>query len=509
MSSDTSAFPDPVYAETVLAVNFQDAQKHFLEPLLQIHYAHTLMLARQKIIPAAAAKQCIEALDGLDRQALATAPYDGRTEDLFFFVEQALEAACGPDNAGRMHTARSRNDIDITQYRMLLRERILQIVAALNKARLTLLALAHKHRATLMPAYTHTQPAQPITFGHYLLGVLELLERDANRFAAAYTTVNRCPLGACAISTTGFPIDREFTADLLGFDGLQLNSYGAIAATDYVTETMGTIATAMVNLGRVTQDLLQWSTVEFGYLRLTDAWVQISSIMPQKRNPVPLEHVRLLASKALAEATGAVTMLHNTPFADTNDAEDGLQPLVLAAAADAVRVLRIFNGVMDTCQVNEARMAERAASDFLTVTELADTLVRTEGFSFRAAHHLVSAAVKNLAGTYSIGAMVDAVIRLAPQVIGRPLHTDRTLQEKALDPQNFIAVRTVPGGPAPQPMETALTAAKEALTRSAVWENARLEAMQSYPKRIMEAAAALSATSLRRSDEDAAFQKPT
>ena len=184
-------------------------------------------------------------------------------------------------------------------------------------------------------------------------------------------------------------------------------------------------------------------------------------------------------------------MLHNTPFADTNDAEDGLQPLVLAATADTVRALRIFSGVMESCQVNEARMAERAASDFLTVTELADTLVRTEGLSFRAAHHLVSAGVKSLAGKYSIGEMVDAVIRLAPEVMGRQLHTDRSVLEKALDPHNFISVRTAPGGPAPQPMEAALAAADQALSEDTVWESARLAAMQTYPERIQNAAAAL------------------
>ena len=164
---------------------------------------------------------------------------------------------------------------------------------------------------------------------------------------------------------------------------------------------------------------------------------------------------------------------------------------MLAATADTVRALRIFSGVMESCQVNEARMAERAASDFLTVTELADTLVRTEGLSFRAAHHLVSAGVKSLAGKYSIGEMVDAVIRLAPEVMGRQLHTDRSVLEKALDPRNFISVRTVPGGPAPQPMVAALAAAEGALSGSAQWENARRAAMQAYPERIRETAAVL------------------
>jgi argininosuccinate lyase len=262
---------------------------------------------------------------------------------------------------------------------MCLRADILAILGHLNASRVVLLTLARRHSATLMPAYTHTQPAQPITFGHYLLAVIELMGRDERRLQAAFSTVNRSPLGACAISTTGFPIDRDFTAHLLGFEGLQLNSYGAIAATDYLTETASAIATAMLNLGRVTQDFLTWCTAEFGYLRLSNAWVQISSIMPQKRNPVPFEHVRVLASKALAQSQGIFTCLHNTPFGDINDAEDDLQPLVFNATGDAARALSLFAAVMEGCEVQTERMAERAASDFLTVTELADTLVRKEG----------------------------------------------------------------------------------------------------------------------------------
>src|SRR6516225_3648227 len=342
-------FPAPVYAETVLSVNFSDAQRYFLDVLLEIHYAHLLMLARQGILPESVARRCLEGLSSLDRAALATVPYDGRYEDLFFCVEQELDRACGADNAGRLHTARSRNDVGITQYRMRLRREILELVRGLDSTRAALLALARRHVATLIPGYTHTQPAQPTTLAHYLLGAIELFERDIRRCQAAFATVNRSPLGACAISTTGFPIDREYTARLLGFEGLQLNSYGAIAATDYLTEAAGAISTCMLNLGRVTQDFLMWCMAEFGYLRLSNAWVQISSIMPQKRNPVPFEHVRVLASKALAQAQGIFTCLHNTPFGDINDAEDDLQPLVFSATSDANRAIGLFTGIMGGC----------------------------------------------------------------------------------------------------------------------------------------------------------------
>jgi argininosuccinate lyase len=176
VSTGSDAFPAAVYADTVLSVNFRDAQRYFLKALTEIHYAHTLMLARQGIIPQATARLCIQGLDKLNLAEISTAPYDGRSEDLFFFVEGELERVCGKPIAGSMHTARSRNDIDITQYRMCLRAEILNIVAHLRAAREVLIGLARRHTETLMPAYTHTQPAQPITFGHYLLAVVELME---------------------------------------------------------------------------------------------------------------------------------------------------------------------------------------------------------------------------------------------------------------------------------------------------------------------------------------------
>jgi argininosuccinate lyase len=318
--------------------------------------------------------------------------------------------------------------------------------------------------------------------------VIELMGRDERRLQAAFATVNKSPLGACAISTTGFPIDREYTAQLLGFEGLQLNSYGAIAATDYLTETAGAIATAMLNLGRVTQDFLMWCTAEFGYLRLSNAWVQISSIMPQKRNPVPFEHVRVLASKALAEAQGILTCLHNTPFGDINDAEDDLQPLVFNATADAARALALFTGVMGGCEVQAERMAERAASDFLTVTELADTLVRTEGLNFRQAHHLVSAAVKlHLEEKYSPSTMADAVETLALGQLGRPLRTSRAELLESMDPRHFVDIRTVPGGPSPEALRPALAQAEAEIRDVKAWIAEKDELFRTYPRLIKDA----------------------
>lgn len=467
-----SVFPAPVYRDTVLQQVFADAKCYFLAPLLEIEYAHTLMLAHQGIMPRREAALCLRALDSLDLDAIRATPFDGTFEDLFFLLEHQLAAIAGPEIAGKMHTARSRNDIDLTMYRMVLRNLLLETLSALLNLRTRLVDLAWEHRAALIPAYTHNQPAQPTTLGHYLMAYIEVLERDAERLIAAFTRVNRNPLGACAVTTTGFPIDRHLTESLLGFHGLQVNSYGAIAAVDYLTESCSVVAVTMVSLGRFTQDLLLWSTVEFNYLRLSDAYVQISSIMPQKRNPVPLEHVRILASRSLNQSQSILGCLHNTPFADMNDAEDDLQPLVYTALEDGIRALTLLAGVLDEAQFNTARMASAADAHFLPVTELADTLVRVTGISFHAAHTLVSSAVRELTATgtgYNLESMATLIERDLPAFAGPLPSITRQQVRTSLLARNFVDVRTIPGGPALSALEPEILRARQQILSDHAW----------------------------------------
>ena len=486
MKAVADKFPAPVYAETVLTPNFEDAKRFFLQSLVQMHYAHTLMLAKQEILSLEETKACLKGLDDLDLDRVRAARYDGTYEDLFFFVEQELANSIGPDLSGKMHTARSRNDIDLTLYRMAVRAEVLRIAACVLDARNVLVALAEANIDTVMPGYTHTQPAQPTTFAHYLMAAIEFLGRDFQRLRACWSTVNRNPLGACAITTTGFPIDRHYTAELLGFEGLQTNSYGAIAAVDYVTEAAGAVAVCMINLGKHVQDLLQWCTAEFGFLRLSDAYVQTSSIMPQKRNPVSLEHTRIIASKAFSQAQAVMTCAHNTPFGDIVDSEDDLQPLVFAMFTDAYRALSLFAGVMRNCKVNREHMAVRAQGDFLAVTELADTLVRREGLSFRLAHRLVHAAVV-ACGKYDRDRMVDEVVHLAPEIIGRPLKLQRGVLVEALDAKHFVAIRGIPGGPAPKAVEAEIEVTRAQMNEAAEWLKAKHFQEREYPEKIKKA----------------------
>lgn len=482
-----SAFPHPVYTSTVLNHNFEDGQRWFLQPLLAMHRAHAIMLCECDILAGQDAARLLQAIDSLDEDAIRQAHYDGSCEDLFFYVERLLAHACGSEVAGKLHTARSRNDIDITIYRMALRAEVLRLTEAMAELQEVLLACAAAHAESLMPAYTHTQPAQPTTLGHYLMGVVECLQRDVVRMRAAYATVNRSPLGACAITTTGFPINRHRTAELLGFDGLQENSIGAIAAVDYVAESMSALAVAMLGCGKFTQDLLLWCTQEFGFMRVGDAWAQISSIMPQKRNPVAFEHARVLLSRAFAQAQAVLVCCHNTPFGDIVDSEDDLWPAVFRATDDAGRALSLLRAAFADMTVNTERMASLAQARFITVTEVADSLVRDGGLSFREAHAVVAEAVKRCGADDSLECIHQALTAASTDILNGPLPLSGAQVMAALDPRYFVAVRTVAGGPAPVTLRLALANSRETLADHQDWLVSRHDALTVAMQRLKEA----------------------
>ena len=479
----------PAYVDLVLNDVFEDAKRLFLPHLRAIDYAHLVMLTEQGIVARAAARLIRTGLDRIDEAQVRSVAYDGTYEDLFFYLEQTLVEVCGHEIAGRLHTARSRNDIDMTMYRMRLREALLDTAEAVEELRGALVELGGRHVGTVYAAHTHTQPAQPTTVAHYLLAVVEQLTRDHTRLRAAYASVNRNPLGACAITGTGFPIDRHRTSALLGFDGPTGNTYGSIATVDYLLESMSALAVTLVGLGRVVQDLMLWCTAEFGYLRLSDGYVQCSSIMPQKRNPVALEHARALGSKALGQAQAVSMAVHNTPFGDIVDTEDDLQPLVANAFRDAVRAIRLVAGAMSEATFDVGRMAARAEEGGTTVTELADTLARTHALPFRVSHEVAAHFVAERRRTPS-GSRVDALAVATAAVLGRTLpYTEEDLQH-VLSARHFIEVRQTLGGPAPDRTTEALAEAAQALHADRGWttgERARLHAAAAGLRQAVEA----------------------
>jgi argininosuccinate lyase len=480
----------PEYVTYVLNENFEDAKRLFVSPLMAIHYAHLAMLADRGIVGPSDARQLREALDSISQDDIKRVPYDGTCEDLFFYIERLLVSACGDDVAGRLHTARSRNDIDMTMYRMRQREFILALYEGTLALRDCLLDVAGTHRATVMAAHTHTQPAQPTTVAHYLLAVVEQLERDAVRLQSAFRTTNRCPLGACAITGTGFPIDRQLTSDLLGFDGPTGNTYGSIATVDYLLESVSATSVVLVGLGRFVQDLLLWGTREFGYVRFGDGFVQCSSIMPQKRNPVAIEHARAIGSKALGEAHAIVMAVHNTPFGDIVDTEDDLQPLVSSMFRDALRAVGLVAAAMQTAEFDLERLEAHAAEGGITFTELADTLARDHNVPFKTAHAIAARVLQVLTDTVTAD-LQSVLAAVCLQQLGRTLSYGREDLSQILSPRHFVNVRRTLGGPAPEEAERALTESRQLLDRDHVWLTERRGFSADAEARLRERAAAL------------------
>ena len=466
----------PEYVRHVLNENFEDAKELFLSPLLAIHHAHLAMLAQQRIVSCEDARRIRDALDAVSQIDLRGVQYDGTYEDLFFYLERLIVQHAGDDAAGRLHTARSRNDIDMTMYRMRQRECILGLSGASIDLRAALLDLVDRHRETVFVVHTHTQRAQPTTVAHYLLAVVEQLERDAIRLRGGYERTNRCPLGACAITGTGFPIDRRLTAALLGFDEPTGNTYGSIATVDYLLESVSATAVTLAGLGRFVQDLLLWCTMEFGYLRLAEGFVQSSSIMPQKRNPVAFEHARAIGSKALGQAQAVVLCVHNTPFGDIVDTEDDLQPLVFSMFRDATRTVKLVAAAMRTVEFDAAKLEARAGDGWATLTELADSLVRDHGLPFTTAHGI---AGRLMAGRrQNPGASLSALLSEASaELHGAPLVYGEAELAHMLSPRHFIDVRRTLGGPAPEETARAATAARGAHERDQAWWTGRTEAL--------------------------------
>jgi argininosuccinate lyase len=444
--------------------------------MLAAHKAHLIMLVEQDLMSRRDADAIAKAISGLDEAEIRASPHTGEFEDLFFRVEHLISESAG-EVSGNLHLARSRNDLGVAMYRMVLRDGLLRVEGSLLDLQGTLLAVASEHVETVMPAYTHTQQAQPTTLAHYLVAAHDSLARDLRRIEAAFENCNRSPLGAAALTTSGFAIDRGRLAEFLGFDGLVENSYDAIGGADYLGEAATALQLSFLGLGRFVNDLLLWSTQEFGAIRVADPYVQTSSIMPQKRNPVSLEHARALLSAAVGDAGTVLTMLHNTPFGDVVDTEDDLQPYLWRALEAADGLCRLLAAVVGTMEVNKELLLERAGMGYSTVTELADTLVRERGLSFRTAHAVVTALVK-LAESEGIGAggiSPGLVDRAAEGVIGEPLSLSQNLISCSLDPARFVEIRALPGGPAPEEMRRALEERRIAHSRTASLRQQRAE----------------------------------
>ena len=354
--------------------------------------AHVAMLGAQGIIGDADAKAIAAGLDQVKGEIEAgTFKFSRALEDIHMNVEGRLAEIVGPA-AGRLHTARSRNDQVATDFKLWTRDAIDGLDAQMHALQHALATKALAHAGAAMPGFTHMQSAQPVTFGHHLLAYVEMLARDRGRFADARKRLNQSPLGAAALAGTSFPIDRQMTARAMGFDGPTANSLDSVADRDFVLETLAAAAICATHLSRFAEEIVLWSTPQFGFIRLSDAFSTGSSIMPQKRNPDAAELVRGKTGRVVGALVALLSVMKGLPLAYSKDMQedkegafDALQTLSLCLAAMA--------GMVEDMTPDAKRMKAAAGAGYATATDLADWLVRTLNMPFREAHHVTGRIV--------------------------------------------------------------------------------------------------------------------
>ncbi|HEX5775791.1 MAG TPA: argininosuccinate lyase, partial [Caulobacteraceae bacterium] len=355
--------------------------------------AHAEMLAKVGVVSAEDAAAILRGIDTIEGEIEAgTFPYREEFEDIHMNVEARLRELIGPA-AGRLHTARSRNDQVALDFRLWVREACDRTAAQLEALQKALLAKAEAHADTLMPGFTHLQPAQPVTFGHHLMAYVEMFGRDASRFRDARKRMNECPLGAAALAGSPFPIDRFAIAEALGFYEPTANSLDSVSARDFALEALGAATICATHLSRLAEEIVLWTGPQFGFATLSDAFTTGSSIMPQKKNPDAAELVRAKVGRILGALTALTVVMKGLPLAYSKDMQEDKVPAFEAFDALELSLLAMTGMVADLTP-NTERMAQAAGAGFSTATDLADWLVRELGMAFRDAHHLTGAAVK-------------------------------------------------------------------------------------------------------------------
>jgi argininosuccinate lyase len=438
--------------------------------LTDINAAHLLMLHKADLVPTQVAALLAKALVQMQQEGPATVTLDPQREDAYFNYEAHLMHVAGADIGGRLHVARSRNDILATHDRLRARDMGLNVLDALNAARESAVARAAQYAAVVMPGYTHLQSAQPISYGHYLSAVAQALARDATRIEQALASLDASPMGAGALAGTAFPIQRAETARLLGFKGCVENSLDAVASRDFAWELMSAMTIASLTWGRIAQDFYVWSTPEFGLIEFPDSVAGTSSIMPQKKNPVVVEYLKGKTSHLIGLLTAAMSAVKGTHFTHSGDGNRESMRSFWESADECARCLALFKLVIDSATPVEKTMLRKAKSDFSTATDLADALVREFNLSFREAHHVVGAVVRkaldaNLAADAITAEMVNSA---ATEQTGRPIHLSDASVRLCLDPASSVASRSTFGGPAPALVAERTCEQREALEKSKV-----------------------------------------
>jgi len=431
---DVASFTSSVASDTWL-----------IQAVIRINQAHVLMLFEQGLLNAHEASSLLKALEEVPPDL----PLDPSLEDVHMNVELFVTKKLGEEVGGKLHLAKSRNDQVATAIRMVLREQLLGIVEKTISLVETLLKRAEEHLNTPMPGYTHLQHAQPVTLAHYLLAYADSFTRSSERLMDSYRRVNRCPMGAAALATTSFKLDRFRVAELLGFEGLIENSMDAVSARDFAVEVLAGMAVLMTDLSRLCEELILWSTAEFGFVDIPDEYASTSSIMPHKKNPVVAELIRAKAGTVYGSLMAALSILKALPMSYNLDLQE-LTPHLWEACRNTSSSVSMAVGMLKSIRFNVKRLREVLNRSQVEATELANLLVRSLGIPFRQAHKAVGSLVRYAESKSTL--IKDLPLNEVKDVLSRELNRPVKLDDelvKVLNPEFNLDLYRVTGGPAP------------------------------------------------------------
>ena len=438
------------------------SDKKLLEAVIKINEAHVAMLMEQEIINQQHGAKLLQALTELDPEM----KLDPSVEDVHLAVEEEVNKKVGLETGGNLHIAKSRNDQVATAIRMALRTNLLELMNLVVKLQDSLTELAEKHTETLVPAYTHLHPAQPVTFAHILVSYVDGLERSLKRLEETYPRVNLCPMGAGAIATTSFPINRDRTAELLGFSKVLENSIDAVGSRDFILETLANLTLLAIDVSRIVEDLILWSSPDFGIVDLPESFAFTSSIMPQKKNPDVLEVIRARMSQVLGNFVASATTMKALPSGYNLDFQE-ITPKLWESIETVAASVEMLSELAKNLNVNK-NVFSKPILKFATTTELANLLVKKYNVPFRTSHKIVGALVKTLLDKKL------ALSDLTPELLNKTAEDSAGIAlavkladiKDSIDPQKFVESHKTMGGPAPAEVKRMLKNRKQLISQS-------------------------------------------
>jgi argininosuccinate lyase len=482
---------DPLYVETVHAKKFHEHSKYTFDYLLDTHQAWITMLAEERIVPrasAAAVCQALNRLRGLGPEALL--PYIPEHQDVYFHMEKWLVKQVGSEHSGYLALGRTRPE-PLT--RMVLREKLIGAIEASLTLRQKLLDTSEVNIHTVMTGYTHSQPAQATTFGHYLMAVHDPIAEDTRHLEDAYWNVNRNTLGCGAMVGTSFPINRQRIADLLGFDGLIENAHACVASNDFLVVCGTAVVDTMVTISRSAQDINEWCSHEVGMTLSAPQFSDFSSMMPQKYNPAIFERLRFYSSMTVAQAQALPIGLIKSHYADATDISHSMGPAI-SVLEEATKWMRLYGEVVRTVTLNKERMLHMAQRNFCTISKLTDDVYRRTGLPYRTVHGIVANVVNQAleAGLDATGITAEMVNNAGVKYAGKPVGMTQEEVRHSLDPIAFVESHNVVGGPAPKEVSRMIAAGRQSLAAARERLAQRRARLEEGKRRLEQAVADIS-----------------